>query len=44
MRLEVERYEDNENKSYETLKEMAVTLRGADGDWGHVIIKESTIY
>ena len=33
MRLEVERYEDNESRTYETLKEMVVTLIGADGDW-----------
>ena len=33
MRLKVERYEDNESRTYETLKEMVVTLIGADGDW-----------
>ena len=33
MSLKVERYEDNESRTYETLKEMVVTLIGADGDW-----------
>ena len=32
MRLKVGRYEDNESRTFDTLKEMVVTLIGADGD------------